>query len=433
MTAPWSSSAGSLSRPPGVILFSRFVIIDDPYGSDDLFSKGSTMKNIAPGTIALLLLFALAAPAQTAAPVQAPASATSDADNLAFEEAARFISGLPCESEALRRLQEAKEWKEYAEAIGKAWNDLETKRLKPMREWAAAELTDSRAATRTLFYPFGGPDILTVFELYPDAETYILGGLEPVGKLPDFRTSAPLQAAAYLKTLNGALWDYFNKSYFITKAMSATLAVDKVDGVLPILALFLKRTGNVLVSIKRCEFLDSGEIVEMDFYARKRRAVRPYGVKIEFLPEGGTKPRTLYYFSADLSDGVFRPKSKFFRFANTLSFETTFIKSASYLMHYTFFFAIRNLLLDKSQWILEDDTGIPYRYFKPEIWEDKLYGEYSKPIELFHGVEQEDLKKAYAEPGKARVLPFHLGYHWSTNKDSLLYFHKKVAASPEIR
>ena len=401
------------------------------------------MKKIAPGTIALLLLL-VPLPARpparqtppaskAAAPVQTPAPETSQADNLAFEEAARFVSGLPCESETLRRLQDTKEWKSYAEAIGKSWNDLEARRLKPMRAWAAAELGDSRAVTRTLFYPFGGPDFLNAFLLYPDAETFVLGGLEPVGRMPDFRTTRPAQAAAYLQTLNGALWDYFNKSYFITKNMNATLSGDKLDGVLPILCLFLKRTGNVIVSVKRCEFLDNGELMEMDFYARKRRRVQPYGVRIDFLTENGIRPRVLYYFSADLSDGPFNPKSKFHRFMASLPFETAFVKSASYLMHYSFFSSIRNLLLDKSSWILEDDTGIPYRYFPPEAWEARLYGEYTKPIELFRGVEQADLKKAYADPASVRALPFHLGYHWSTNKDSLLYFHKKPAAAPEIR
>jgi hypothetical protein len=406
------------------------------------------MKKIAPGTIALLFLlvpflarpsgFQAAAkpsvPSASANPVQAPARETSPADNLAFEEAARFVSGMPCESEALRRLQEAKEWKAYAEAIGKSWNDLEARRLKPMRLWAAAELGDSRAATRTLFYPFGGPDILTAFLLYPDAETFVLGGLEPVGRLPDFRVFQPAQAAAYLQTLNGALWDIFNKSYFITKNMGATLSGDKLDGVLPILCLFLKRMGNDIVSVKRCEFLENGEIMEMDFYARTRRRAQPYGVRIDFLAESGIRPRTLYYISADLSDGPFGPKSKFHRFVQSLPFETAFIKSASYLMHYPFFSSIRSLLLEKSDWILEDDTGIPFKYFPPETWEARLYGEYTKPIELFKGVEQADLKKAYADPARVRALPFHLGYHWSTNKDSILYFHKKAAAaSSEIR
>jgi len=419
-------------------------MIDDPHRFGDTFTKGPTMKNFAPATIVLLLalVFAVPVPAQRAdrsappakpAPVQAPAPATSEADNAAFEDAAKFIGGLPCESEPLRKLQETKEWKDYAAALDKAWGDLETKRLKPMRERAAAELADSRTATRTLFYPFGGPDFLTAFELYPDAETYVLLGLEFVGRLPDFRDATPGRASGYLRTLNGALWDFFNKSYFITRNMSAALAGDKVDGVLPVLSLFLKRTGNAILSIKRCEFLDSGEIMETNFFARPRRTVRPYGVKIEFLTAGGTKPRTLYYFSADLSDGVFAIKSKFYRFARALSFETTFIKSASYLMHYRFFSIIRELLLEKSQWVLEDDTGIPYKYFEPETWDNRLYGEYIKPIELFKGVEQDDLKKAFAEPGRAKILPYHLGYHWSTNKDSLLYFHKKAAAAPEIR
>jgi hypothetical protein len=391
------------------------------------------MKNTFPRALCFALVLACASAAFAQRPGR-PAPAAAPVDQTAFEDAARFISGLPCAAEPLRRLQENKDWKDFAAAIDKAWADLEIRRLKPMREWAAAELADSRAAIRTLFYPFGGPDFPTAFELFPEARTYILIGLEPVGKLPDFSRSTMAQASGYLQTLNGALWDFFNKSYFITRAMTATLAVDKVDGVLPVLSLFLKRTGNTIVSLKRCEFLDTGELMETDFFARKRRAVQPYGVKIEFLTAGGTTPRTLYYFSTDLSDGSFRPRSKFHRFVESLSPETTFIKSASYLMHYTFFSEIRGQILDKSQWVLEDDTGIPYKFFKPETWDVQLFGEYAKPIDLFKGVDQADLKQAYAVPGKAKILPFHLGYHWSSNKDSILYFHRK-AASPaaEIR
>jgi hypothetical protein len=301
-----------------------------------------------------------------------------------------------------------------------------------MREWAAAALLDSRAVTRTLFYPFGGPDFLTALTLYPAVETFVLGGLEPVGRLPEFRTFTPVQAAAYLRTLNGALWDFLNKSYFVTRTMSTVLSGDKVNGVLPILCLFLKRTGNDIVSIRRCEIKDDGTLWEMDFFAR-RRTIQPYGVRIDFMPADGIRTRTLYYFSADLSDGPFGPKSRFHRFLAALPFETAFVKSASYLMHYPFFSSIRGLLLGKSRWILEDDTGIPYKYFPPETWEARFFGEYVKPVELFRGVEQDDLKKAYAAAAPVPVLPFHLGYHWSTNKDALLYFHRKAAAAPENR
>ena len=363
--------------------------------------------------------------ARTAVPPPVPAAASGGA---AFEDIAKFISGMPCQGEALKKLQQGKEWKDYAAGLDKSWAELETKRLKFMREWTAAEFSDSRGATKILFYPFGGPDFLTAFVLFPEAETYILVGLEPVGKLPEFGAAGSSRPANYLQNINAALWDFFNKSYFVTKAMSASLAGDKVDGVLPILCLFLKRTGNSITDIKRCEFLDKGDLVEVDVQARTKKTFRPYGVEVDFLPEGATKPRTLLYFSADLSDGAFMPKSKLALYLNSLPFETTFIKSASYLMHYTFFSNIRGFILDKSRFILEDDTGIPYRYFKPEIWDGRLYGDYVKPIELFKNVEQADLKAAYADPAKVRKLPFHLGYHWSTNKDSILYFRKKDAA-----
>ena len=46
----------------------------------------------------------------------------------------------------------------------------------------------------------------------------------------------------------------------------------------------------------------------------------------------------------------------------------TFIKSASYLMHYRSFTDIRNIILSKSLTIFQDDTGIPYKYFSDSDW-----------------------------------------------------------------
>ena len=108
-----------------------------------------------------------------------------------------------------------------------------------------------------------------------------------------------------------------------------------------------------------------------------------------------------------------------------MTFETTYIKSASYLPHYKEFSNIRNLILAKSRFVLEDDTGVPFKYFSPKEWASQLYGEYIEPVSDFKGVGQEDLRAAYADPSRVKPLPFHLGYHWGTNKDSVLFFRKK--------
>ena len=344
-----------------------------------------------------------------------------------YDEVARLISGLPCSLEPFKSLQESPEWKNFAETLGKNWGDLDAKRLQPMKAWAGAELAEANAATKALFYPFGGPDFLTAFLLFPDADAYVLLGLEFVGKLPDFTQATPQHIGTYAADLLAALSDFFNKSYFITKNMNATLTDNKVDGVLPVLCFFLEKTGHRIVGIKRSELLETGELLEADLALPKKRLRRPYGVRIDVVQNGSDRVRTIHYFSCDLVDDVFRKESSLYLYLNSLPFETTFVKSASYLMHYKEFANIRNMVLAKSRFVLEDDTGIPYRYFPPKDWAAQLYGEYIKPVKDFAGVEQKDLKEAYADPAKVKKLPFHLGYHWGTSKDSILYFKKKAA------
>jgi len=347
-----------------------------------------------------------------------------------FDEMAGFLAGIPGETPVLKALQETEGYKEFSAALEKNWADVEAKRLLPMRGWAAAELADAETATTTLFYPFGGPDFLTSYVIFPNATTYVLQGLEFVGRLPVFDAAAGGHIAAYTQNLLASLSDFFNKSYFITRNMDAILTNDKVDGVLPLLAFFLKRTNNTIASIKRCELLDKGEVLESDFPGERTKFRRPYGLKVDFFANGTDRLRHLYYFSCDFVDGVFRPDTTFYQYLEKLPFESVFVKSASYLMHYKEFSAIRNLLLAKSRFLLQDDTGIPYRFFPEKDWTVQLYGEYITPVKDFSGVEQADLKSAYADPARVRALPFHLGYHWGTSKDSILYIRRKINERP---
>ncbi len=369
---------------------------------------------------------------QVPAPIVIPPKPAPPVD-FQNDEIAKFISGLPCSADNLKALEETAEWKAYAAALDKGWSELAAKRIEPMRAWAGSELNEPNSATRTLFYPFGGPDFLTAFNLFPQASTYVLFGLEFVGKLPDFDPTRPKEAKHienYLGNLNTALSDFFNKSYFITRNMNTMLARDKVAGVLPVICLFLKRTNNTISAIKRCEFLAAGEAFEYDFAYPRKTFRKPYGVKIEFFQNGSDSVRSLYYFSCDIADEFFAKDSLYYRFLEGLNFETTFVKSAQYLMQYRLFANIRGLILAHSRFVLEDDTGIPFKYFAPKVWDARLYGEYAAPVSDFKGVEQEDLKAAYANGAGVRRLPFHLGYHWGSNKDSILYFSRRNGEAP---
>ena len=40
---------------------------------------------------------------------------------------------------------------------------------------------------KVIFYPFSGPDYLTAHAFFPNADKYVMLGLEPVGKLPELK------------------------------------------------------------------------------------------------------------------------------------------------------------------------------------------------------------------------------------------------------
>ena len=102
----------------------------------------------------------------------------------------------------------------------------------------------------------------------------------------------------------------------------------------------------------------------------------------------------------------------------------TYLKAASYLMHGKDFSMIRNVVFDKSKSILQDDSGIAYRYFDKTKWEIHLYGSYTRPGKEFSWINETDLAKAYTDPS-VKPVPFTLGYNWRTRHINLLYAVRK--------
>jgi hypothetical protein len=80
---------------------------------------------------------------------------------------------------------------------------------------------------------------------------------------------------------------------------------------------------------------------------------------------------------------------------------------------------VRGFLLAHSKLILEDDSGIPFRFFDRNKWDIRLYGRYHGPINRFKQHPQPDLVKADVE-GKTAPLEFSFGYQWQPSRSSLL-------------
>ncbi len=358
---------------------------------------------------------------EAAPPSSAGAATTLPSVDRALDLLAARIAGLPGTPSLPAPWQEDACWKTFADQAGRSWADFDTAVLEPMKAWADLELRDARKATTTLFYPFGGPDFVTAFCLFPEASTTVLMGLEPVGNLPDLDHASPEWREAFFADLGELAAGFLKRGYFITREMNDIYSRGKVDGALPVIAFFLERGGYEVAAVQRLAPGASGGWIETPYDRLALRPHRPYGVRIDYLRPGGPARRSVYYFSCDVENKTFGTDSPLYRFLAGLERLTTFVKSGSYLLHWDNFSILRRFVLDRSLFVLQDDTAIPFRFLEAGGWEIKLFGRYETPVKDFSNVEQPDLRRAYEDPASSVApLPFHFGYRWRTQVDNLL-------------
>ena len=68
----------------------------------------------------------------------------------------------------------------------------------------------------------------------------------------------------------------------------------------------------------------------------------------------------------------------------------TLLKSASFLPHWRMCDSIRDYILQNSNLVLQDDTGVPFRDFEASKWHVQLFGAYSHPDPPFQREYQSD-------------------------------------------
>lgn len=342
--------------------------------------------------------------------------------NTMTDDMASFISGMPYnKNECLSKLDSIIRWKNYASDMDKMFSHSTSLRLEKMKIWADSALIRNQSI-KTVFYPFSGPDFLNAHIFYPDADQYIMIAQEPIGSLPDICNMRPDSVKSYLNKINNSLKDIFKRSYFITKEMNNDLRKTKVNGTLPLISLFVKRTGHQIVSVQRVGVDSLGKLQFTDSLKYKKNIVS--GIKVDFLSPSTKKVQSVFYFRTDISDKGLAKNKGFRIYLSELPQSYSYLKAASYLMHSDNFRTIRSVIFDISSTILQDDSGIAYKYFDKQNWDIRLYGTYFKPKDEFSYISEPDLEKAYKK-STYRPLTYSLGYNWRTGHSNLLYAIKK--------
>jgi len=338
-------------------------------------------------------------------------------------DTAHFLAGLPPAADSpLAALAKSPLWQDHARHFDSIFGQEERNSLSKIRAFSKDRLSEKH---QTLLYMFSGPDFLYAASFFPTASTYVLSGLEPVGDIPQLNGLPRVSVDQTLRNLEVSLSSILNLSFFITKNMQTQLSAGPVYGTLPVLYVFLARTGKTIHDVSFVSLDGDGNVqVQNDAGAKgsgdrsARGAQGPAkGVKIVF-SDGNGPNQTLYYFSTNVADDGVR-KSGFLAFCGKLGVADSFVKSASYLMHSGSFTTVRNFLLDHSAALLQDDSGIPLAYFDPKKWRLQPFGRYLGPIAAFPSDYQPGMAELFRK-GNAIPIDFGLGYRWRRDESNLL-------------
>src|SRR5438067_13328194 len=107
-----------------------------------------------------------------------------------IDETARLLAGMPVTG-ALASFMQNPGWQGHAAALDKAWKTKEYFQLGPIASWMSLHAGEYYHSSDTMYYMFGGPDFLYAYTFFPNANTYILAGLEPVVQVPDLLQMSP--------------------------------------------------------------------------------------------------------------------------------------------------------------------------------------------------------------------------------------------------
>jgi hypothetical protein len=336
------------------------------------------------------------------------------------DDTARFLAGMPGPPGGrFAALEETDIWKEHRRQLDDAWRTTDAQLLSGFRKFQMDELSTPALQSRTVFYPFSGPDALTVTLYFPHNPVYVMVALEPAGTLPTVEQISMKDLPGYLAAMRATTADELGRSFFITRQMDKQFRGQVTDGLLlPILQL-LVRTGHTVQGFRYVRLDESGQIIERakDYKAPTRYGNK--GLEIDFQTDADSSLHKLFYFSVNIANDRLRENTPFQLYLSRLTETVSMLKATSYMPHQPGFSMIRDALLKNSYAILQDDSGLPFKSFTQDKWKVQLYGDYIKPYGSFSWLEQPDLREAY-KTTTPKQLPMHVGYGYRKITSNLL-------------
>jgi hypothetical protein len=313
----------------------------------------------------------------------------------------------------------------HNKAIMEMKASYEERNLFKMTAWRDQHLINVPRPDETLFYPFSGPDVVNMLTFFPNQHTYVMMGMEYVGTADSVNEWMKPLTKTKMDTIRKAVESVFIRSFFRTLDMSSDFSRNGTRGVLPGMLLMLKVLDRDVTSVQWVTLNADGSLRYLTPEATKT-ATGNFGVEIKIKHPTQGYEQTIYYFRTDLADAPMASNTGLRNFIQgKLGTTMTFVKSASFLMHMKEFGWMRNTVLNISRAVLQDDSGVPFKFYKSSDWAPRLYGQYVGPYgESFAAFKQPELNKAY-DSVPLQLLDFNFGYGYAKIPSHLMVFIRK--------
>lgn len=287
-------------------------------------------------------------------------------------------------------------------------------------------LTPLLPATRAkeVVYPFGGGDLMSAAQLFPDAPVITTLSLELAG---DPRRLAKLTDAAALERSLAALSNASASTLLSNDSLSKNLSATQrgeLPGQLSMHLMGLAMSGNEPVSVRYFRFEPDGalhyftaeEVAQLDgtTATQLKGSWRPpdfspafANVEVQYVPAGQpSAPRRVHrHVAANLANDSVPPA--LLAHLKAKGRVTAMTKAASYLLWREAFSDVRDWLLESADVMVSDSTGIPPRHWTKRGCTVDAYGRFERSFLGTWDGYQEELRTLFRAAGR---VPMRFGY-----------------------
>ena len=303
------------------------------------------------------------------------------------------VTGLP------PALAQSPRWAAFSKEVTANWARYSQKIADPMSQWALAELP---VAPNTVFYPFSGPDFVTVHQLFPTAQRYVMVAMQNAERPLDLANLAPDLIDPSLAVLTSA-WQHFGENgFYVTSYLEKYLYSTRANiGASTFIVSFLTLQGFEIERVVPIQVAADGSLQELSPDTPRWRSVR-----IQASKQG--KSIVVDYLKIDLSNPGLQAAPQNLALIATLTKYPVLFKAASHLPQNVGFNMIANQVLADSPLIVQDETGLSYSTLI-RAHQVALFGKFVVAHHSFPSYHV-DLAKAFAQRDDTKPLNFRFGY-----------------------